>query len=64
MRIVGGHNAVTVTTADVFCNNGVVHIVDAALMPNLFAEQLTAAEPMSIVETAQSVPELPSLVGA
>ena len=53
------------TTADVICSNGVVHIVDAVLMPSyLSADQLAAAEPMSIVETAQSVPELSSLVGA
>ena len=55
---------VTVTTADVICSNGVVHIVDAVLMPSyLSADQLAAAEPMIIVETAQSVPELSSLVG-
>ena len=55
VRIVGETNAVTVTTADVICSNGVVHIVDAVLMPNLLADQLTTAEPMSIVETAESV---------
>merc|ERR1712028_294886 len=60
-RIVGENNAVTVTTADVVCSNGVVHIVDAVLIPNL---GLAAAAPMSIVETAQAVPELSSLVGA
>merc|ERR1711865_1259449 len=54
-------NAVTVTTADVVCSNGVVHIVDAVLIPKL---SLAAAAPMSIVETAQSVPELSSLVDA
>ena len=65
VRIVGEANAVTVTTADVICSNGVVHIVDAVLMPShLSTDQLAAAEPMSIVETAQSVPELSSLVGA
>jgi len=60
-RIVGETNAVTVTTADVVCSNGVVHIVDAVLIPKL---SLAAAAPMSIVETAQSVPELSSLVDA
>merc|ERR1712028_189274 len=34
-RIVGETNAVTVTTADVLCSNGVVHIVDAVLIPKL-----------------------------
>merc|ERR1740130_1330419 len=61
VRIVGENNAVTVTTADVLCTNGVVHIVNAVIVPNL---SLAAAAPMSIVETAQSVPELSSLVGA
>merc|ERR1711957_1074193 len=61
VRIVGENNAVTVTTADVLCTNGVVHIVDAVIVPNL---SLAAAAPMNIVETAQSVPELSSLVGA
>ena len=57
VRIVGEADAVTVTTADVICSNGVVHIVDAVLMPSyLSADQLAAAaEPMSIVETAESV---------
>jgi len=35
VRIVGENNAVTVTLADVLCTNGVVHIVDAVLVPNL-----------------------------
>merc|ERR1712160_110780 len=61
VRIVGENNAVTVTTADVLCTNGVVHIVNAVIVPNL---SLAVAAPMSIVETAQSVPELSSLVGA
>jgi len=60
-RIVGETVAVTVTTADVMCTNGVVHIVDAVLIPNLPAAAPTS---MNIVETAQSVPELSSLVGA
>merc|ERR1712160_111031 len=61
VRIVGENNAVTVTTADVLCTNGVVHIVNAVIVPNL---SLAASAPMSIVETAESVPELSSLVGA
>jgi len=35
VRIVGETNYVTVTTANVVCSNGVVHIVDAVLIPNL-----------------------------
>ena len=49
---------------EVICSNGVVHIVDAVLMPCLFADQLTETKLMSIVETCQSVPELPGFVGA
>ena len=36
VRIVGEKNAVTLTIADVICSNGVVHIVDAVLMPSIF----------------------------
>merc|ERR1740130_1333618 len=61
VRIVGENNAVTVTTADVLCTNGVVHIVNAVIVPNL---SLAAAAPMSIVETAQATPDLSSLVDA
>lgn len=35
VRIVGENNAVTVTMADVECTNGVVHVVNAVLRPNL-----------------------------
>merc|ERR1711957_888928 len=38
------------------CSNGVVHIVDAVLIPNLAAQ--------SIVDTAKAVPNLSSLVEA
>jgi len=62
-RIVGETVAVTVTTADVMCTNGVVHIVDAVLIPNLPAAAPTS---MNIVETLaqHKEPELSSLVGA
>merc|ERR1711865_1277805 len=61
VRIVGETNYVTVTTANVVCSNGVVHIVNAVLIPNL---SLAAAAPMSIVETAQATADLSSLVDA
>merc|ERR1711865_55307 len=60
-RIVGETNAVTVTTADVMCANGVVHIVDRVLIPKLSS---AAPASMSIVETAQATPALSSLVDA
>merc|ERR1711865_506554 len=56
---------VTVTIADVLCTNGVVHIVDAVLIPILSDDALKITAPMaSIVETAQATPSLSSLVGA
>jgi len=51
-------NTVQVTMADRLCTNGVVHVVDAVLLPDI---PLTT---MNIVQTAQSVPDLSSLVGA
>jgi len=60
-RIVSETNAVTVTTADVMCANGVVHIVDRVLIPKLSS---AAPASMSIVETAQATPALSSLVDA
>merc|ERR1711865_454054 len=44
----------TVTMADRLCTNGIIHVVDAVLLPNI---PLTT---MNIVETAQSVPDLSS----
>merc|ERR1711865_153001 len=65
VRIVGETNYVTVTIADVLCTNGVVHIVDAVLIPILSDDALKITAPMaSIVETAQATPSLSSLVGA
>jgi len=51
-------NTVMVTKADRLCTNGIIHVVDAVLLPNI---PLTT---MNIVETAQSVPDLSSLVDA
>merc|ERR1712166_604640 len=58
VRIRGETNTVTVTTADVLCSNGVVHIVNAVLIPN------TPALGRTIVELAVASPMLSSLVGA
>ena len=35
VRIVGENNAVTVSTADVLCTNGGIHIVGVLLIPQL-----------------------------
>jgi len=68
VRIVGENNAVTVTMADVECTNGVVHVVNAVLIPNLPSASSPTppanAATMSIVETAKAVPALSSLVDA
>jgi len=45
VRIVGETNYVTVTVANVLCTNGVVHIVNAVLIPNLSEESLVVAAP-------------------
>merc|ERR1712166_1064187 len=55
VQIRGETNTVTVTTADVLCSNGVVHIVNAVLIPNSLR---------TIVDLAVGTPELSSLVGA
>jgi len=60
-RIVGENNAVTVTTADILYDRGVVHIVDDVLIPNLPSPEPTS---MNIVETAQATPALSSLAHA
>merc|ERR1712166_1560820 len=51
-------NLVSVKRTDRLCTNGVIHVVDAVLLPNI---PLTT---MNIVQTAQSVPDLSSLVDA
>jgi len=45
VRIVGETNYVTVTMANVLCTNGVVHIVDAVLIPILSEKSLVMAAP-------------------
>merc|ERR1712195_427331 len=57
-RIVGENNAVTVTTADVVCSNGVVHIVDAVLIPNL---GLAAHDEQTHVAAASQIVPLSNL---
>jgi len=51
-------DSVFVTFTDRLCTNGIIHAVNAVLIPNI---PLTT---MNIVETAQSVPDLSSLVSA
>lgn len=55
VKIRGETNTVTVTTANVLCSNGVVHIVDAVLVPNSLR---------IIVGIAVASPMLSSLVSA
>jgi transforming growth factor-beta-induced protein len=68
IQIKGDTNTVTVTTRDVLCSNGVVHIVDAVIIPNLSTTMVSALEELSprksIVETAEATPALSTLVGA
>lgn len=52
-------NNANVIAADNLATNGVVHIVDAVLVPSNFA-----LPPLDIVQTAQSVPTLSTLVKA
>jgi transforming growth factor-beta-induced protein len=67
VRIVGENNAVTVTTANVLCTNGVVHIVDAVIVPNVMpTPPAPSPDPPTddILEIAMSTPQLSSLVDA
>jgi len=57
----GETTSAQVTTADVVCSNGVVHIVNAVLIPN---GSPAAPTMMSIVETAAATPSLSTLVSA
>jgi len=63
VTITGETNSVKVTQANVVCSNGVVHVVDAVLVPTLAPTGTTTPTPaLNIVETAQSLPELSTLV--
>merc|ERR1712127_588604 len=62
VTITGETNSVTVTQANVVCSNGVVHVVDAVLVPTFGSTSAPAPTPLSIVETAESLPELSTLV--
>merc|ERR1711865_975722 len=73
VTITGETNSVQVTIADVVCTNGVVHVVSAVLIPNDLPSSTTslttsagstAAPTLNIVETAESLPDLSSLVDA
>merc|ERR1712086_895281 len=55
-----GNHVAHVTTADVDAANGVVHIIDAVLIP----KHVSAKPTKNIVELAQSVPDLSTLVTA
>ena len=59
-------NNATVTAADNKANNGVVHIIDSVLMPPVAPTPApTPAKPtQNIVQLAQSVPDLSTLVSA
>jgi uncharacterized surface protein with fasciclin (FAS1) repeats len=52
-----------VTTADAKASNGVVHIINKVLLPQEVVDALGLSTP-NIVELAQSVPDLSSLVAA
>jgi len=72
VTITGETNSVQVTIADVVCTNGVVHVVSAVLIPNDLPSNTslttsagpTAAPTMNIVQTAESIADLSSLVTA
>ncbi len=53
----------TVTTADAMASNGVVHIINKVLLPQEVVDALGLGTP-NIVELAQSIPDLSSLVAA
>jgi len=64
VTITGETNSATVTLANVVCSNGVVHVVDAVLVPTFGSTPTTSAPAptQNIVETAESLPELSTLV--
>lgn len=56
----------TVLTADVQCSNGAVHVIDTVLIPTAVAARAAAfsSAASNIVQLAQSVPDLSTLVTA
>jgi len=73
VTITGETNSVQVTIANTVCTNGVVHVVSAVLIPNDLPSSTTslttsagptAAPTMNIVQTAESIADLSSLVTA
>merc|ERR1712048_303152 len=57
-----GKDLKTVTAADNLASNGVAHIIDGVLLPP--SSMLAAAPSLNIVELAESVPDLSTLVSA
>jgi len=56
-RLVGIGNTVNITTTDIVARNGVIHVIDAVLLP-------TAPVTQNIVELASATPDLSTLVTA
>ncbi|MDT7827552.1 fasciclin domain-containing protein [Pricia sp. S334] len=54
----------SVVIADVEASNGIVHVIDKVLLPQEVVNALEPSEELNIVETAQSVDDLSSLVEA
>jgi transforming growth factor-beta-induced protein len=61
IQIKGETNTVKVTTRDVLCSNGVVHIVDAVIIPNLQPPKPPA---QNLVQLCESTPSLSILTAA
>merc|ERR1711988_596706 len=59
-------SSATVTAADVYATNGVVHVIDAVLLPKDFADNnpCSPQQNNTIVDVASNAPELKSLVSA
>jgi len=56
-RLVGAGNTVNITTTDIVAKNGVIHVIDAVLLP-------TAPVTQNIVQLASATPTLSTLVTA